>query len=319
MTAAAPIALMSCMRNEGIHILEWLAYHKVIGFGLIVIFSNDCDDGSDRLLDALAAAGEIDHLPNPVPQGNPAQPHGIRLAHRHLQDSPAEWLAHLDSDEFLNIAPGAGPVADLVARAGAAHVVALPWRMFGDNGHATWPGETLPAFTAGEPSFDAEQVMFKSLYRHRAFGHASEHMPTDPRIDAPGAVNAAGQPLSPDPLFGPPRARYRPAALAMQGGAVVNHYATRSTDVFLLKNDRGRGAGEPFPKYHLNSAWHRRANRNEAQDRTILRRWDEVAAERSRRALPGVAEAEAACLAWFRDRCATLTPDRIRSLTKGAA
>ena len=46
-----PVALMSCMRNEGIHILEWLAYHRVIGFGPVVICSNDCADGSDRLLD----------------------------------------------------------------------------------------------------------------------------------------------------------------------------------------------------------------------------------------------------------------------------
>jgi hypothetical protein len=309
------------MRNEGIHLLEWLAYHRVIGFGLIVICSNDCDDGSDCLLDHLAAAGELDHLPNPIPAGDPPQPHGIRRALAHLQDSPADWLAHLDSDEFLNIAPGAGPVADLVARAGAAHVVALPWRMFGDNGHTDWPGETLRAFTACEGALDPELVKFKSLYRFRAFGAASEHMPTAPRIPDPVAVNAAGAPLSPAVLHGPPRARFHPVDLAMQGGAVVNHYAARSTDVFLLKNERGRGAGPPFPKYHLNSAWHRRSNRNDSKDRTILRRWAEVAAELARlRALPGVAGAEADCLAWFTARRESLlTPDTIRRWTKGKA
>ena len=50
-----PVALVSCMRNEGIHILEWLAYHKVIGFGPMVICTNDCADGSDTLLDLLAS------------------------------------------------------------------------------------------------------------------------------------------------------------------------------------------------------------------------------------------------------------------------
>lgn len=145
-----PIALMSCMRNEGIHILEWLAYHRVIGFGPVVICTNDCDDGSDRLLDLLASHGEIDHLPNPLTPGTPAQASGIALVLAHLAQGPAEWLAHLDSDEFLNIAPGAAPVAGLVARAGDAHVVALPWRLFGDSSHSDWPGETLPAFTACE-------------------------------------------------------------------------------------------------------------------------------------------------------------------------
>ena len=165
----APVALMSCMRNEGIHILEWLAYHRVIGFGPIVICTNDCDDGSDRLLDFLSTHGQIDHLPNPVPPGEPPQKHGIARALAHLAQSPADWLAHLDSDEFLNVAPGAGPVQDLIAKAEDAHTIALPWRMFGDNGHTTWPGETLRAFTACEAALDPATVKFKSLFRHRAF------------------------------------------------------------------------------------------------------------------------------------------------------
>ena len=301
MTAREPqVALMSCMRNEGIHILEWLAYHRVIGFGPVVICSNDCDDGSDRLLDLLAAHGEMDHLANPVPPGEPPQKHGILRALAHLADSRADWLAHLDSDEFLNIAPGAGPVQDLTDRAEDAHVIALPWRMFGDNGHDLWPGETLRAFTACQPAPDPATVKFKSLFRHRAFAGASDHMPTAPRVETPLVVNAGGEPLSSAPLFGQPVSRYRPVEAALRGGAVVNHYATRSTDVFRLKQARGRGMGPGSDKYARNSAWHRRANRNEAQDRSILRRWPEVDAELARlRALPGIAGAEAACRAWF--------------------
>lgn len=316
-----PVALMSCMRNEGIHILEWLAYHRVIGFGPVVICSNDCTDGSDRLLDLLAARGEIDHLPNPLTPGTPPQASGIARALAHLRDSPADWLAHLDSDEFLNIAPGAGPVQDLVARADDAHTIALPWRFFGDNGHADWPGETLPAFTACQAAPDPATVKFKSLFRHRAFASASDHMPTAPRIEAPLAVNAAGEPLSAAVLHGPPRARYHPAETALRGGAVLNHYAIRSTDLFLLKNDRGRGMGPPSDKYHLGSKWHRLANRNEAEDRSILRRWPEVAAELARlRALPGVAGAEAACRAWLAEtRALRLTPATRARWIKGAA
>lgn len=315
---SGPIALMSCMKNEGIHILEWLAYHRTIGFGPIVICSNDCNDGSDHLLDLLAAAGEIQHLPNPLTPGTAPQASGIARVLAHLQDSPADWLAHLDSDEFLNIAPGAGPVQDLVTRADDAHTIALPWRLFGDNGHAIWPGETLPAFTACEAAIDPATVKFKSLFRHRAFAGASEHMPTAPRIETPQAVNSAGEPLSSAVLHGPPRARYHPVETAIRGGATINHYATRSTDVFLLKHDRGLGTGAPSGKYRPNSKWHRLANRNEAQDRTILRRWPEVAAELARlRALPGVAQAETACRAWFAETRASRIPPTPG--TKGAA
>lgn len=296
----SPIALASCMRNEGIHILEWLAYHRTIGFGPIVVCSNDCDDGSDRLLDLLASHGAVDHLPNPPSPGIPPQASGIALAMAHLQDSPADWLAHLDADEFLNLTPGAAPVQDLVTKAGDAHAIALPWRLFGDNGHHDWPGETLPAFTACEAAIDPATVKFKSLFRFRAFAGASDHMPTAPRVEAPMAVNSGGEPLSSAVLHGPPRARYHPAEIAIRGDAVVNHYATRSTDVFLLKAIRGRGMGPPSDKYRPGSKWHLHANRNEAQDRSILRRWPEVATELARlRALPGIAEAEAACRAWF--------------------
>lgn len=315
-----PVALMSCMRNEGIHVVEWLAYHRIIGFGPIIICTNDCTDGTDRLLDALAAGGAVRHLPNPLGHDQAPQDEGIRRVMAQLHGGPVDWLAHLDSDEFLNIDPGAAPVQDIVARAGDAHAIALPWRSFGDNGHGIWPGQTLPAFTACEAAIDPELVKFKSIFRVSAFHHASEHMPTDPRVEDPVAVNAAGEVLSPAPLLGPPRARYRPINVAMRGGAVVNHYATRSTDVFLLKNDRGFGTGRPFGKYHLNSVWHRRTNRNDRQDRSILRRWDEVAAEMARlRALPGVTTAEDACLDWFETtRRRLLVPDNIRRWTKGA-
>lgn len=313
-------AIVSCMKNEGIHILEWLAYHRVIGFDRAVICTNDCEDGSDLLLDRLMDAGEVTHLPNPIAPGEKPILVGIARAMAHLRDTRVDWLAHLDSDEFLNIAPGAAPVGDLISRAGKAHAIALPWRSFGHNGHKTWPGATLPSFTACEAVIDPEIVKFKSLFRLSSFAGASDHMPTGPLVDAPLPVNGAGEALDPTELLGPPRSRYRPILTAIRGGAVVNHYAIRSRDVFLLKNLRGRGTGLGTDKYHLRSLWYRRANRNEAEDRSILARWPEVMAELGRlRALPGVAEAEAACQAWFRDTCArTLTRDTIRFWTKGA-
>lgn len=316
-----PVALVSCMRNEGIHILEWLAYHRVIGFGPVVVCTNDCDDGSDTLLDRLAEAGEVTHLRNAVPPGTPPQAAGIARAMAHLAKSDADWLAHLDADEFLNIAPGAAAVQTLTARAEDAHTIALPWRMFGDNGHRDWPGETLSAFTACEALPHPDTVKFKSLFRFRVFASASDHMPTQPLIDAPLAVNAAGEPLSSAPLHGAPRSRYQPVEIALRGDAQINHYATRSTDVFLLKNDRGRGMGPPSDKYHLGSKWHRIANRNEVQDRTILARWSEVAAELSHlRALRGVTEAEARCREWFTaTKASRLTPENLNRWTKRAA
>ncbi|MEL7000367.1 MAG: glycosyltransferase family 2 protein, partial [Pseudomonadota bacterium] len=45
------------MRNEAPYVLEWVAYHRIIGFDHIVVCTNDCDDNTPALLDAIAELG----------------------------------------------------------------------------------------------------------------------------------------------------------------------------------------------------------------------------------------------------------------------
>ncbi|MFN6951607.1 MAG: glycosyltransferase family 2 protein [Albidovulum sp.] len=47
----------SCMKDEGPFILEWLAWHRAAGVTDFVTFTNDCTDGTDRLLDRLDMLG----------------------------------------------------------------------------------------------------------------------------------------------------------------------------------------------------------------------------------------------------------------------
>ena len=55
------------VRNEGAFLLEWVAHHLGIGFTDLVILSNDCDDGTDRMLDRLAEIAPVHHLRNEAP------------------------------------------------------------------------------------------------------------------------------------------------------------------------------------------------------------------------------------------------------------
>ncbi|PKP84385.1 MAG: hypothetical protein CVT80_08490 [Alphaproteobacteria bacterium HGW-Alphaproteobacteria-2] len=43
------------MRNEGPYLLEWLAHHIAAGVSDFLIYSNDCEDGSDAMLGLLHA------------------------------------------------------------------------------------------------------------------------------------------------------------------------------------------------------------------------------------------------------------------------
>ncbi|WP_413851471.1 glycosyltransferase family 2 protein, partial [Tateyamaria sp.] len=55
------------MRNEGAFLLEWLAHHRAVGVDHFVVFSNDCDDGTDDMLDKLAELGWLTHVRNDGP------------------------------------------------------------------------------------------------------------------------------------------------------------------------------------------------------------------------------------------------------------
>ena len=57
------ICAILTVRNEGAFLLEWLAHHRAVGVTDFVVFSNDCDDGTDLILDRLAAMGLIHHHP----------------------------------------------------------------------------------------------------------------------------------------------------------------------------------------------------------------------------------------------------------------
>ena len=58
------------VRNEGAFLLEWLAHHRAVGFTDFLVFSNDCQDGTDAMLDRLADLGELTHIRNDGPYDN---------------------------------------------------------------------------------------------------------------------------------------------------------------------------------------------------------------------------------------------------------
>ncbi|WP_297342068.1 glycosyltransferase family 2 protein, partial [Pseudophaeobacter sp.] len=60
------ITAVTCVKNEGPFLLEWIAFNRLIGVTDFLFYSNDCTDGTAELLDALAARDMLTHLPNPA-------------------------------------------------------------------------------------------------------------------------------------------------------------------------------------------------------------------------------------------------------------
>lgn len=295
--ASERFLVISTMKNEGPYVLEWLAWHRTIGFSDVLIYSNDCDDGTDLLLDRLHALGEITHVRNKVLKRGPHKS-ALKYAQASDQYQGADWVFVCDIDEFLNIHEGDGNVGDLLSRFPDADAIPVPWRMFSNNGHAELSDTlTVEAFTDGEPAQrpDAQVGRFvKTLFRR------SEEVE---RLGLHGPVYAEGE--SPrwrssaleEAADGDPN---RPSAALGFGAAQVNHYAVRSVDAYLIKRDRGRAnhVGDTLGTEY----WDRWCIGGET-DTSILRQRDRLVAEIDRlKQDPIVAYLDLGTKAWHRKR-----------------
>ena len=268
------IVLVTAMKNEGPFLLEWIAYHKAIGVSDIVVFTNDCTDGTDTLLDTLAARGIVEHYPNPYREMDLRPQHaGFRAAEDLKTVKTADWLMTLDVDEFINIHVGDGHLRDLFARIGDANMISCTWRLFGNGGLQNFRDEFVTrqftqcaAENAGRPH---QAWGFKTLYQNNGyFKKLGVHRPKGLRgatVDQVKWVNGSGQPM-PEKEY---RNGWRSNAQTVGYDLVtLNHYAVRTTESFLVKRDRGR---VNHVDRDQGSAYWFRMNHNTTTDTSIQR------------------------------------------------
>lgn len=266
------ILLVATMRNEGPFLLEWLGYHRTIGFTDVVVCTNDCVDGSPALLDRLQALGLVTHLSHEVGPREKAQLAAYALAETLPALSEADWAMVLDADEFLNVHVGDGRVTDLIDAVPDATAFLVNWRLFGHSGHERHaPGLVTERFTRAALPGDGVNLPYKTLFR-KIDAYGCKLLPHQPRFAAPERwpelryVDGAGRPL-PHHFFDESRDDF----LQSEPGSVswalaqVNHYNTRSREDYLVKHRRGGG---------LNVAWERDRswatfNKNDEADLTI--------------------------------------------------
>ena len=95
-------AVVTSIRNEGLGILEWLAYHRSIGLDTFYVYTNDNTDDSDGLLRILARHGIITLIENEV---GPAVKVQAKILEHSLHLLPElrdyYWALYIDVDEFF--------------------------------------------------------------------------------------------------------------------------------------------------------------------------------------------------------------------------
>ena len=160
--------IISTMKDEGPYILEWIAHYRVLGFTNFLIYTNDCSDGTDLLLDRLQQKGVVTHVRNEVLRRGPHKS-ALKYAKEQELYKTADWVFVCDVDEFLNIKIGGGKVDDLIERFSYADALPVTWRLFSNNGHSdVYPGFCTTSFTDAEPAShisDTEGRFVKSLFK----------------------------------------------------------------------------------------------------------------------------------------------------------
>lgn len=289
-----------CLRDEGAFLLDWLAHHRVVGFSHVVICTNDCSDGTDRIADRLEALGGVTHLRNDGPYDRGGiQFTALKRAGKLKPVRQADWLMALDIDEYVNIHAGGHRLTDLIAALPEASAITLTWRLFGNAGELGYrDAPVTQVFTRAAPAvmhWPWRAQMFKTLYRNDgSFRQLGVHRPRGLREGRQVAWrDCEGRALD---LQDHDRRVFSPLGQRNTRLAQLNHYALGAMESFVLKSARGRAVHSDD---RLGLDYWTERNFNTEEDRSVLRLADEVADERARLAAdPALARLHAAAVAW---------------------
>lgn len=78
--------------------------------------------------------GIVHHRKNDTWSGNSTQQAALNAALDEPVTQNAEWIIHIDVDEFINVRTRNGTLRDLFEAAPDATNLAMTWRLFGHNG-----------------------------------------------------------------------------------------------------------------------------------------------------------------------------------------
>jgi len=269
--------LVTTIKDEGPNILEWVAHHRVLGFGTIQVYQNDSTDETQKSLRTLAKIGAIEYYRNHCARQQ-WQNKAYRRASHSESYASSDWCLALDGDEYLNVKIGDGQVTDLIERCADADEILLNWRIFGSSDFTDLSDEMVTTrFTRAEFDkniLDIHLCGIKSLFKTTSYRRPGIHLAKVPLIDQPVTRNGSG--LLKDAFF---RKGWRSFDPLQRKLAQVNHYAVRDISSFLIKSAKGSsshvGRELKLKYWQLN-------NLNDEHDLTNAVRTDKVRAEMAR-------------------------------------
>lgn len=262
------------MKDEAPFLLEWYAHHLAVGFTKILVYTNDCSDGTDDMLIRLEELGLGYHRRNNIPEGVKPQPSAMKYAQAEPKVAEADWILMFDADEFLCINYGDGTLDPMLDAAGDANGIVITWRIFGSGNVVDWSRDpvTEQYLYAAPPTWNkgwGVKTLFKfdpdkwKIGIHRP-SIKNKHLETG-FPDTVKWLNGSGQPMEDYFKFRGWRSIRRTVGYQW---AQMNHYAVKSVDSYAIRKFRGN-VNNKKDKY--NADYWSLQDRNEVYDDKILR------------------------------------------------
>ncbi len=233
-----PIAICAIFKNEAPYLLEWIAFHAMIGVDHFMLYDNGSDDGGADLVRASAFADRVTLSDWPERPGQLSAyadciaRHAARFA----------WIAFIDVDEFIHPLD-ANSLHDVLRhpRYSAFSAVLIFWLVFGSSGHLARPaGLVLENYRQRMPADSEVNCHVKTIAR----GSALQGVGTTPHI-----FPSSGEACDP---AGTPVLRHALQPSPCHDILVLHHYFTKSEADWQAKLQRGKAdealvTDNPYP------------------------------------------------------------------------
>jgi capsular polysaccharide biosynthesis protein len=130
-------AICAVLKNEEC-ILEWIAFHKAIGFDAFIIIDDHSTNGMTGLIEMAQASQEVDIRLSTWEEIGKGQ-QGIayaKVCQKYKEEF--EWIAFIDGDEFI-VPAHIGKISELLDLCKDFSAIALQWLIFGSSNHVEKP------------------------------------------------------------------------------------------------------------------------------------------------------------------------------------
>ncbi|MEM7742037.1 MAG: glycosyltransferase family 2 protein [Pseudomonadota bacterium] len=247
-----------------------------VGFTDLLVYTNDCSDGTDDMLIRLEELGLAYHRRNDIPEGIKPQPSALKYAQEEPLVGSADWVLVFDADEFLCIKHGDGSLDGLIdgIKAEGGNGMVITWRIFGSGVVQDWSRDPVteqylyaapPMWNKGwgvKTLFQFDPDVWK-LGIHRP--KMKNKVLDTPFPDSVKWLNGSGRPMEDYFKFRGWRSIVRTIGYDW---AQMNHYAVKGIDSYAMRKFRGN-VNNKKDKY--NDAYWSLQDRNEVRDDAMLR------------------------------------------------